>query len=226
MTWTCTPPLWNSYYRRVRAAAMRSRARGNRTGSRLPVYSARAMKAFIVAATALALFPRMAWAHHFMDGGLPQTFAQGLLSGLGHPVVGLDHAAFIVAAGFLLASVEGGMWGVLALIVGALLGAVLHLAGAGLPGAEIGVALSVILIGCLLVVRHRIGLTWLAGGLALAGVLHRYAYAESIFGAEAAPLGAYLTGFSLVQISSATASLLLPPRPMPPPRSCARLRSS
>ena len=78
---------------------MRRRARGNRTGSRLPVYSAKAMKAFIVAATALAVFPRMAWAHHFMDGGLPQTFAQGLLSGLGHPVIGLDHAAFIVAAG-------------------------------------------------------------------------------------------------------------------------------
>src|SRR5213592_3053559 len=79
--------------------------------------------------------PRMAWAHHFMGGGLPETFAQGLLSGLGHPVIGLDHAAFIAAAGFFLASVEGGMWGVLALIVGTLLGAALHLAGFGLPGA-------------------------------------------------------------------------------------------
>jgi len=205
---------------------MRRRARGNRTGSRLPVYSAKAMKAFIVAATALAVFPRMAWAHHFMDGGLPQTFAQGLLSGLGHPVIGLDHAAFIVAAGFLLAPVEGGMWGVLALIVGALLGAVLHLAGAGLPGAEIGVALSVSLIGCLLVARHRIGLTWLAGGLALAGVLHGYAYAESIFGAEAAPLAAYLTGFSLVQLGIATAGLLVHRRLIAVREAWARLASS
>src|SRR6267154_4135416 len=86
------------------------------------------------------------WAHHFMGGGVPATFAQGLLSGLGHPVIGLDHAAFIIAAGFFLASFEGGMWGILALIVGTLLGAALHLAGAGLPGADIGVALSVILI--------------------------------------------------------------------------------
>ena len=62
------------------------------------------MKAFTVAATALALLPRIAWAHHFMGGGLPQTFTQGLLSGLGHPVIGLDHAAFIVAAGFFLAT--------------------------------------------------------------------------------------------------------------------------
>jgi len=167
------------------------------------------MKAFTVAAAVLAAFPRTAWAHHFMDGGLPQTFMQGLLSGLGHPVIGLDHAAFIVAAGFLLGSVEGGMWGVLALIVGALLGAALHLAGASLPGAEIGVALSVILIGGVLAARRRIGLAWLAGGLALAGVLHGYAYAESIFGAEAAPLAAYLTGFSLVQLGIAAAALLI-----------------
>src|SRR5438445_7511134 len=209
MTWTCSPPLWNSYYRRVRAPAMRRRARGNRTGSRLPVYSAKAMKAFIVAATALAVFPRMAWAHHFMDGGLPQTFAQGLLSGLGHPVIGLDHAAFIVAAGFFLASVEGGMWGVLALIAGSLFGAALHLTGFGLPGGEIGVALSVILIGGLLMARRQIRLSWLASSLALAGILHGYAYAESIFGAEAAPLGAYLIGFSLIQLGIATAVLLI-----------------
>jgi len=167
------------------------------------------MKAFTVAATALALLPRIAWAHHFMGGGLPQTFTQGLLSGLGHPVIGVDHAAFIVAAGFFLATVEGGMWGVLALIVGALLGAALHLAGAGLPGAEIGVALSVILIGSLVMARRRVGLMWLAGGLALAGALHGYAYAESIFGAEAAPLTAYLIGFSLVQLGIAAAAWLV-----------------
>ena len=158
-------------------------------------------------AAALAALPGLAWAHHFMGGGLPRTFTQGLLSGLGHPVIGLDHAAFIVAAGFFLASVEGGMWGVLALIVGALLGATLHLAGFALPGAEVGIALSVILIGGLLMARRRIGLPWLAGGLALAGVLHGYAYAESIFGAEAAPLAAYLIGFSLVQLGIAAAAL-------------------
>ena len=184
------------------------------------------MKAFTVAATALAAFPRTAWAHHFMGGGLPQTFAQGLLSGLGHPVIGLDHAAFIVAAGFLLASVQGGMWGVLALIVGALLGAALHLAGAALPGAEIGVALSVILIGGLLAARRRIRLPWLAGGLALAGLLHGYAYAESIFGAEAAPLVAYLVGFTLVQLGVATVAWLIHRRLIAAREAWARLASS
>jgi len=184
------------------------------------------MKAFTVAAAALALLPRIAWAHHFMGGGLPQTFVQGLLSGLGHPVIGLDHAAFIVAAGFFLATVEGGMWGVLALIVGALLGAALHLAGAGLPGAEIGVALSVVLIGGLVAARRRVGLTWLAGGLALAGALHGYAYAESVFGAEATPLVAYLVGFSAIQLGIATAAFLIHRRLIATREAWARLASS
>ena len=39
-----------------------------------------------------------AWAHHPMGGTLPQTFLQGLLSGFGHPVIGVDHLAAIVGA--------------------------------------------------------------------------------------------------------------------------------
>jgi len=160
----------------------------------------------VAVAVALAALPGLAWAHHFMDGGLPATFAEGLLSGIGHPLIGLDHAAFIVAAGFLLALVKGGLRGVFALIAGSLGGAALHLAGVGLPGGEAGVALSVILAGGLVAVRRRIPLSWLAGGLALAGVLHGHAYAETIFGAEPAPLGAYLIGFSLSQLGVAGAA--------------------
>jgi urease accessory protein len=161
-----------------------------------------------VIAAALVLLPRLAWAHHFMDDQLPQTLAQGLLSGLGHPLIGVDHAAFIVAAGFLLAPIRGGLWGVLALILGSLLGAALHLAGLGLPAGEAAVALSVILAGVLVMSARRIALTWMAAGLALAGLLHGHAYAESIFGAEPAPLIAYLAGFSLIQFGVATAALL------------------
>lgn len=160
-------------------------------------------------AVAAALLPGLAWAHHFMGGGLPQTFAQGFLSGLGHPVIGLDHAAFIVAAGFFLALVAGGIWGIPALIGGSLCGAALHLAGFGLRGTEAGVALSVILIGGLVISRRRIALPLLALGLALAGALHGYAYAETIFGAQPAPLAAYLLGFSLVQLAIAAAAFLL-----------------
>ena len=150
-----------------------------------------------------------AWAHHIMGYALPATFAQGLLSGLGHPLIGADHAAFIVAAGFFLALVNRGMWGIAALVAGSLLGAAVHLQNLDLPGGEIGVALSVILIGALVIWRKPIGIAWMAAGLALAGILHGYAYAESIIGAEPAPLYAYLLGFSLVQFGLASAAYLV-----------------
>ena len=38
--------------------------------------------------TALAVLPQAALAHHAMDSALPQTFMHGLLSGLGHPLIG------------------------------------------------------------------------------------------------------------------------------------------
>src|SRR6267143_690993 len=207
---TCTCSLLCRFH--ITGTSTRRQRSAERTGSHFLAPAGileKTMKASTVAATALAVLPRMAWAHHFMDGGLPETFAQGLLSGLGHPVIGLDHAAFIVAAGFFLASVEGGMWGVLALIAGSLFGAALHLTGFGLPGGEIGVALSVILIGGLLMTRRQIRLSWLSSSLALTGILHGYAYAESIFGAEAAPLVAYLVGFSVIQLGIAAAAFLI-----------------
>lgn len=184
------------------------------------------IKAFIVVAATLMLLPRLTWAHHFMDNQLPQTFTQGFLSGLGHPVIGADHAAFVIAAGFLVALIKRGMWGVLALILGSLLGAALHLAGINLPWGEAAVALSVILIGALVMAGRRIPLSWMAAGLVLAGVLHGHAYGEFIFGAEPMPLGAYLAGFCLVQMGIATASFLLHRRLIAATASHARLASS
>jgi len=159
-----------------------------------------------ISALLLSLAPSLAFAHHFMGGAVPQTFTQGLLSGLGHPLIGVDHAAFIIGAGFALALVPNGLWGILALIGGSLLGAAVHLMGIAIPGGEAGVALSVILVAAIIVSRRAARFSWLAGGAALAGVLHGHAYAESIFGAEAAPLAAYLIGFSVIQLGVAAAA--------------------
>ena len=105
-----------------------------------------------------------------------------------------------------LALAERGLWGIAALILGSLAGAALHLAGIDVPWTEGLIAASVLLIGTLVLARRRLGLAWLAGGLALAGLLHGHAYAESIFGAEALPLAAYLAGFSVTQLGVAGAA--------------------
>jgi urease accessory protein len=162
-----------------------------------------------IVVTTVMLLPSVAWAHHFMEDQLPQTFAQGFLSGLAHPVIGIDHFAFIIATGFLLALVKHGVWGVIAFTAGSLLGAALHLTGFGVAGGEVMVALSVILIGSVILSRHRFALAWLVGGLILAGIFHGYAYAESIFGAEPMPLSGYLIGFCSVQLGIGAGALLL-----------------
>ena len=74
--------------------------------------------------------------------------------------------------------------------------------------------------------RRRIRLSWLASCLALAGILHGYAYAESIFGAEATPLVAYLVGFSVIQLGIAAAAFLIHRRLIATREAWARFASS
>jgi urease accessory protein len=68
---------------------------------------------------------------------------------------------------------------------------------------------SVILVAGVVMLKRPVPLSELAIALALAGALHGYAYAESIFGAERAPLAAYLAGFTLIQAGVAGAAFLL-----------------
>jgi urease accessory protein len=148
-----------------------------------------------------------AQAHHAMGGGLPSTFGQGLLSGLAHPVIGLDHLAFLVAAA-LIAGVAGlGAAAPLAFVAASLLGVVLHLMLVDLPAAELVIGLSVIAAGAGLAAAAaaRSAGLWIAL-FAVSGLFHGYAYGESIVGAEPSPLAAYFLGLALVQSAIALAT--------------------
>jgi urease accessory protein len=150
-----------------------------------------------------------AFAHHLMGGRLPATWSEGLLSGLGHPVIGLDHLAAIVAVGLLAAALDRGILLPLAFVVASSVGAVLHVMAVGVPFSEGAVALSVIVLGALLLRGGALPAGALAGLFAVAGLFHGYAFGESIFGAEPAPLAAYFIGFTIVQYAIATAALLI-----------------
>ena len=142
-----------------------------------------------------------AFAHHPMGGMTPQTFSQGLLSGFGHPIIGLDHFAFLVVAMLLTCALKGASRFLVPLaFIGATVGGtVLHLGAASIPMSEMLVALSVVVGGVLALTRRYPGAFALSAIFAASGVLHGYAYGESIIGAEAAPLVAYLIGFAAIQ---------------------------
>jgi urease accessory protein len=145
-----------------------------------------------------------AQAHHAMGGRTPATLYEGFLSGLGHPIIGIDHFAFIVAAGLVAGAVRLHLAAPAAFIAVSALGVGLHVRGIELPVAELGVAASVLLAGLLIARGAKIATPGWLSLFALAGVFHGYAYGESIVGAEPAPLAAYLAGLIAVQATLAT----------------------
>lgn len=165
-------------------------------------YNSTAVLGTAIASGFLAVIPS-SLAHHLMDGSVPSTSMQGLLSGLGHPVIGLDHLAFVLAIG-LIAALRGSMGALVptTFVLATLVGTGLHLASWSLPFAEAAIAISVVAAGAILFTRaDRVSPSSLVGFSALAGVFHGYAYGEAIVGAESTPLIAYLLGFSLIQLA-------------------------
>lgn len=157
-------------------------------------------------------------AHHVMDGELPQTFLQGLMSGLGHPVIGIDHLAAIVGAGLLAALAQRGVAPLVAFSAALIAGVGAHLTGADVPVSELLVGLSTIAIGVLVLLRQSMRPAAAAGLFVIVGLLHGYALGESIVGAEPAPLSAYLAGLLIIQTAIAFAAYVflvrLPARAM------------
>ena len=124
----------------------------------------------------LAAFP--AFAHHMMGGRTPSTFMEGLLSGLGHPVIGLDHFAFLVAIGIAVGIFGLNLLLPVAFIVAMAFGVLLHVNGAGLPGAELVVAASVLLAGGLIAWGRPLPVAAWGALFAIAGLFHGYSLGE------------------------------------------------
>jgi urease accessory protein len=142
------------------------------------------------------LAPTLALAHHPTGGMTPQSFWNGFLSGIGHPMLGPDHLAFIVGIGLLVAVSKRWMWLPVAFVATLLPGVLVHAAGVGIGPSEVIVACSVVLVGLALLAEHRISSAILIGAVMLAGFFHGYAFGETIVGAETSPLVAYLLGLS------------------------------
>lgn len=156
------------------------------------------MKLLLFAILLLAI-PEHAAAHHVMGGMTPVTFTQGLLSGLGHPIIGLDHFAAMIAVGCLAAWQRQGPPLIVAYVVAMVVGAALHVQGTSIAGAEIMVALSVLALGGALLWPLLSGAVLLAL-FVIAGFVNGYALGDSIAGAEPAPRYAYFLGLAVVQI--------------------------
>jgi len=159
----------------------------------------------------LAVVTDSAFAHHAMGGATPSTFGQGFISGLAHPVIGIDHLAFVVGVGLLAAACgKANRFALpLAFVVMTAAGALLSVSGVTLPFSEAVIALSVAIAGILLISGKSFAAPVFAALFAVAGIFHGYAYGGSIVGAETTPLLAYLGGFGLIQYAIAVGASFL-----------------
>lgn len=168
----------------------------------------------------LTLAAEPAFAHHVMGGKLPATFGAGLLSGLGHPIIGLDHFAAVVAVGCLAAIHRAGTALAAGFVLAMMAGVVFHVRGVTVPGAEILVALTVIGLGVQMLRRAAMPAGLALTLFAVTGLTHGYVMGESIFGAEPTPFYAYLAGLAIIQTAVALAAMyatrLLAPRAAEP----------
>jgi urease accessory protein len=165
-------------------------------------------RTLIPASTAIVVLPFVptAVAHHAMGGKLPSTALQGLLSGLGHPIIGIDHLAFIMGVGLMAHLVGRIVLLPLLFVAGTVLGCFLHIQGYDFPWPELVIAASVVVAAGIVATRARVPTIVLSGLLVVAGAFHGYAYGESIIGAERTSLAAYVVGFAAIQYCIAVAS--------------------
>ena len=166
----------------------------------MPNFNSRKSCCLTAALTAMvwAISASSAWAHHPMDGKTPTTLMHGLLSGFGHPVIGPDHFAFIIAIGIAAALAPSGRAIIGAFIAASMAGVLIHVDRVDVPMVEALVAISVIASGAAIAVGRGLGQPgWLALAT-LAGLVHGYAFGEAVVGAEQGVVGAYLVGLAVV----------------------------
>lgn len=158
---------------------------------------------------AIALLLITAWptaAHHATGGETPNSALQGFLSGLAHPIIGVDHLAFVIAIGLLAATAIRGIVLPVAFVGGTVLGTLIHLMAWDLPFLEMVVSASVLGFGVVLALGRKTPWGVLVGLGAIAGLFHGYAYGEAVIGAEMTPILAYLAGFATIQLGIAIAA--------------------
>lgn len=122
----------------------------------------------------LFVFPQPASAH--LIGG------NGIVSGLTHPLFGLDHLLAMVAVGIISVQIGGkAIWQVpTAFVLFMIVGGVFGISGMAMPFTETGIALSVLLLGAAIALSRKIALSFAVLSVALFAVFHGHAHGEEM----------------------------------------------
>lgn len=142
-------------------------------------------------ALAAAALPTVAYAHT----GVGET--AGFVHGFSHPISGLDHILAMVMVGVLALQLGGrAVWAVPTTFVLVMaLGGALGIAGINVPFVEIGIALSVIVLGAIVALNIRASTAVAMGIVGLFAIFHGHAHGAEM--PENAGGAAYAAGFMI-----------------------------
>lgn len=158
-------------------------------------------KLIVTAAATVAATPALA--HHPLGGMPMETFAHGLLSGVGHPLLGFDHLFFVIAMGVAALFTTQRYLTPAAYIVAMLAGCGLMYAGIGMPLAETMIVLSLLVVGGIVLSGRALGAGTALALFAAFGLFHGSAFGTSIAAQEGdintAVLVGYLLGLGVLQ---------------------------
>lgn len=160
-------------------------------------------KLAVVAALSLAAMSLPVFAHHPLGGAPMTTFSDGALSGIGHPILGFDHLFFICAVGIAAVFTGRALVAPGLCIAGMLAGVGLILNGIALPMVEPAIALSLLIVGALIMSGRAMSLPVAGLLFAVLGVFHGWAFGEALAGQEGgSPIQVavgYLLGLGVTQ---------------------------
>ena len=161
------------------------------------------MNRYLLAAVVFTMSTVPALAHHPLGGMPMETLTDGLLSGVGHPLLGFDHLFFVIAVGVLALYTSRAQLAAAAYIGAMLLGCLLMSFGVGLPVKELVIGISLLVVGGILLSGRATGLAPAVGFFAVFGLFHGSAFGDAIAAQEAgagvAVLAGYLVGLGLLQ---------------------------
>jgi len=161
----------------------------------------------------LSLFATPAFAHHPLAGMPMETFVHGLLSGVGHPLIGFDHLFFVTLVGIAAILTARRLLVPLAYIAAMLGGCLASVLGASVPATELVIALSLLVPGSMLLSGRQFSLSTVLFTFAGFGLFHGAAFGESLATQEAGfgmqVLLGYLLGLGLTQYTIAIAAGLV-----------------
>ncbi len=126
--------------------------------------------------TVFVLFPHYAWAH------VGSAEAGGFLTGLQHPISGLDHVIAMLAVGLWGAQLGAPAMWILPVVFPMMMamGGCLGLMGIPLPGVEVGIAVSAVVLGLMVLAEARLKIQPAVIIVAFFAIFHGHAHGTEL----------------------------------------------